>query len=212
MDLSDLNIPLELSRVKRVVTCQVEGIVEIGDLRRLAGVAAMGEPTNQAPKGGNSGDLSRIKEKHHTVARLMASGMQQGLVATIAGYTESYLSVLLGAPAMSELIGYYRAQHSNAAEVIAERLRHVSMGAVEKLSEKMDSDDGLNANELLQLAKLGLDRSGHGPQSKQQISTETHLIDHAELKRLNREARRGSREDIIQLPSLPAPSDSDTDA
>jgi hypothetical protein len=191
------DIPLDLSclqKVQKVITCTIEGILEPADLTVL-----LEKP--QAPAGASAGDLKRVREKHHSVARMVAAGMSQRL---IAGYSEPHLSTLLNNPSMQELVAYYRAQHTNAAEVIAERLRAVGLEAVEKLVKDIDN---LDANELLGLAKLGLDRSGHGPQSKHHVVTENHLLDHAELQRLNRLARRESAEDIIDLKALPAPSE-----
>lgn len=203
MDLSDLNIPMELQAPQTFITCQVEGLVDEGDLRRLAAGSehsrAIVEP----------GDLKKLREKHHSVARLVAAGMPQATVAAITGYTPTYISLLLNNPAMQELLTYYRSAHTNAAEVIGERLRTAGLGALEKLQDKLDDKDGdgLDDQVLLGLAKLGLDRSGHGPQSKVQSVTEHHIIDHAELRRLNQAARAASREDIItDLTALPAPT------
>lgn len=205
-DLADLDFSTELPGVQRIVTCTIEGLLEIGDLQCLLERPAM-------PAGGQVGDLKKIREKHHSVARLVASGMQQSLVASLSGYTEAWLSTLLNNPAMQDLVAHYRASHSNAAEVIAERLREAGLGALEKLVEQMEGE-GLDPQELLGLAKLGLDRSGHGPQSKVHQVTEHHLLDHAELQRLNRAARVESAGDIIQQvkqPSLPAPSAADAE-
>lgn len=189
-----------------IITCNIEGILEINDLE----IFTSRPPAEEKPA---VEDLKNVKEKHHMAARMKAQGMSQTLIASLAGYTESYLSVLLNNPAMDELVAYYRAQVSNAADSIAEKLRSTSMRAVEKLSEKMDSDAGLSENALLGLAKLGLDRSGHGPSSTQHTINEQHVFDHAHLRELNNQALRGSREYIIKpedmRPSLPAPAEDD---
>lgn len=194
---------IELPPVQRVVTCTVLGIVQQEDLARL--VAAGSRPLRHGDGSTtHSGDLARIKEQHHAVARLIASGLSQTLVASITGYTQSYMSVLLNNPAMTELVSHYRAQLTNGAEVVAERLKHIALKAVDALAEDLEAGE-LDANEKLALAKLGLDRSGHGPHSKVSTVTEHHLFDHAELQRMNREARRASDADIIRQ-ALPAPA------
>jgi hypothetical protein len=187
----------DLPQVQRIITCTVEGIVELEDLQAL-----IADERPRTPDGASAGDITRIRERHHSVARLIASGMQQSLVASICGYTQPYLSLLLNNPSMEELIGFYRAQHINASEVITSRLRHVALDAVEDLATKLEAGE-LDPQELLGLAKLGLDRSGHGPQQKTLNVTEHHLLDHAELTRLNIAARLESRQDI--LPALPPP-------
>ena len=77
MELSQLSVPPGL--IKPVITCTIEGILETEDLRALAsgrveqeeaGVALAPVEEVENPK-----DLKRIKEKHHMVARLVASGM-----------------------------------------------------------------------------------------------------------------------------------------
>lgn len=209
MTLENLDFSTELGPIQKIITCTIEGLVEHEDLQRL-----MAKGAAIAPMGAHAGDLKRIRERHHHIARLSAQGMAQSLIAQITCMTQSRISTLLNTPAMQELVAYYRASHGNASEVIAERLRNVAEASVEKLETKLEQDE-LDANELIALAKLGLDRSGHGPQSKVHNITEHHLLDHAELQRLNREARRESLEDIVNidtLPALPAPSDEDTGA
>jgi hypothetical protein len=191
------NIDLAGFQTPKVITCTIEGIVEEGDLARLTSRAP-------PPAGTTAGDLNRIREKHHSVARLIASGMTQRLVATVTGYTEGYLSVMLNAPGMQELISYYRSGHDAAHQVVVERLRSVAMKSIEKLDERLDSDD-VEDSTLLAAAKLGLDRAGHGPRSEIHSVSEHHIFDHNELLRLNRQARREAADDIVQLPrALPS--------
>lgn len=199
----------------KIVTCTIEGILEDDDINEILKGGAVAE---QPASSGSSrvaavsledpSSLKRLKEKHHSVARLVASGVSQRLVASFSGYTESYLSVLLNNPAMMELVTVYRMEYGKSAEIIAEKLRSVGTQALERLEDRIpDMDD----NALIQTAKLGLDRSGHGPSSTSHVVNETHLIDHAEIARLNTEARRGSIEYITPIEharkSLPAPDD-----
>jgi hypothetical protein len=53
--------------------------------------------------------------------------------------------------------------------------------------------------EAIAIAKLGLDRSGHGPSSTVTAVSENHLIDHAELKRLEAAARADSSQYIVPV-------------
>lgn len=214
----DLNLP-ELSSLPKIITCTIEGILEPEDLAGLRGgsrAQGAGEKPSAPKPVDDPADLKRVREKHHSVARLIATGTTQRLTATITGYTESYLSILLNNPAMQELVEFYRMQHGNAVEVIGEKLRAGALGAVERLVDKMEGDE-LNAQELLGLAKLGLDRSGHGPSSKQEIIKESHVYDYAQLAELNRLAREGSKEYILSPEAvrgqlLPPKDSSDADA
>ena len=205
---------LDFSEIEtaQIITCTIEGFVEFSDLDTLLGLSgAADKPAAAKALTLDEGmDINRIREKHHSVARLVAQNFENGVICAIVGYTPAYLSTLLNNPAMQELIRYYRAQQSNASEVIAEKLRSVAMRAVEQLAERID-EDGDNApsnNDLIQLAKLGLDRSGHGPTSTQVINSTQHIVDYAELQRLNR-AAKGDEDDFIDMPTaLPAPEDS----
>lgn len=208
MDLSNLNLPGELP--EPIVTCTIEGIMDEGDLRLLTAKSEVGVSIPQEEE--DPANLKKIREKHHSVARLIASaGMPQRMVAQLCGYTESYLSILINNPAMQNLIEMYRVQNGSAAAIISENLKTVGLKAVEKLHEKLDSEDGLNNQELLQLAKLGLDRGGFGPQSKHTIHQENHVIDHAKLAELNDTARSRSKAYIVPVEevrkALPAPQE-----
>jgi hypothetical protein len=193
MDLSKLIVPDNLDVGKPLVTCTIEGILEESDLRELA---LSGLVENSIESEEDPADLKRIKEKHHSVARMMAGGLSQRMVAQLCGYSESYLSILLNNPAMQELVQLYRIQQGAGAAVITEKLRTVGLKALEALDIAIEAGN-LNKNELIQTAKLGLDRAGHGPQSKQHIVREDHLFDHTELERRNSEARARSASRIV---------------
>lgn len=177
-----------------IVTCEIEGILEADDLRELA--LTGGESQQPSAEVEDPSNLKRIKEKHHSVARMCSSGLSQRMVAQLCGYTESYLSILLNSPAMQELVELYRIQNGAAANLITEKLRTVGLKALERLDERID-EDSLDNNELLGAAKLGMDRAGHGPSSTSHNVTEQHIIDHAEIQRRNREAQERSAQYIV---------------
>lgn len=211
MDLSKLIIPEEVQAPKVMVTCTIEGILEPDDLRQIIG-QAMVAPGEVKPDLENPNDLKKLREKHHSVARLVAGGMQQRMVAMISGYDEAYLSTLLNAPSMQELVEMYRIQLGTNQQLVIEKLQTVGVTALEKLAEKLDTD-GLDNQELIAVAKLGLDRSNFGPSSKQHTITEQHNFDHAKLKELEAEARRGSFARIVPTSevrsALPKPREED---
>lgn len=203
LDLSDVN-------VTSIITCSIEGILEPGDLAALASgslsAASVDDEVEETMEGlsggGAPGDLKKLREKHHSVARLIASGLQQSLVATMSGYTPQYVGVLLNSPAMQELVELYRIQYGSSAQIIGEKLRTVALQGVEEIAARLSSEEGrkgMSANDLIGVAKLGLDRSGHGPQSSHHIVSENHNIDHAKLAELNAKAKEGSRDRIVPV-------------
>jgi hypothetical protein len=213
MELSDLIIPEGLQVKPTMTTCTIEGSLEPEDLRALL------QDTNDLQVTDDPTDLKKIREKHHHVARNIANGLSNRLVAQICGYDESYLSILLNNPSMVELVELYRIQGGAGAMLATEKLKTVGLKALEKLDAKIDADE-LNNQELLGAAKLGLDRSGHGPQSTQKTIGEQHIFDHVKLHELNQEARRRNAASIIpqeavreSLKQLPPPEESsDADA
>jgi hypothetical protein len=213
---------LDLSGVDTmpIITCTIEGLLEPSDLAALASgelkqkvdeaeqhaqevVTAAAEPVD------NPADLKKLRERHHAVARLLASGVSPGLVATITGYTPQYISILQNGPAFKELLGLYKMQMGSNTMVLTEKLRTVAMEAVEKIEKKVRTDEDLSVSDLVGVAKLGLDRSGHGPSSSHHVTSESHQIDHARLAELNAAARASSAEYIVPrhkvVESLPKP-------
>lgn len=212
MDLSKIIVPEDLVPIP-MVTCTIEGILDESDLRELmlGAEAAAAEPTELD----DPSDLKKVREKHHSVARMIAGGLNQRMVSALCGYTESYLSILLNNPAMQELIELYRIQFGAGQAVAIEKLRTVGMKALESLDEKLDAK-GLTNQELLSLAKLGLDRGELGPSSKSHVVREDHSFDHIELARLNNNARTRNAPFIVPAEEvrktlLPAPLPEQTD-
>lgn len=197
-DLSSLSVPEGLGeQLRPMVTCTIEGILDEDDLRELA----MGLGPGDAQLSDDPSDLKKIREKHHHVARLVADGMSQRLVAQVCGFTESYLSILLNNPAMVELVELYRIQAGAQVKLATEKLKSVGLKALEKLDERLDRDE-LDNNELISASKLGLDRGGLGPQSKVHNVNEHHVVDHAKLRELNDEARRRNHEFVVPVSEI----------
>jgi len=214
MNLNNIIVPQDV-KPKAMVTCVVEGILEESDLRELA-MTAIDAAAARPEEEDDPSDLKKVREKHHSVARMIANGLTQRMVSKLCGYTEGYISVLLNSPAMQELVELYRIQNGAAAQVITEKLKTVGLKAVEKLEQKLEADE-LNNQDLLGMAKLGLDRGGHGPTSTQHNVNEAHVIDHARLQELNDNARTRNaglivrREDVRQAIALPAPKADDAE-
>jgi hypothetical protein len=202
-----MDLDLSTVDVKQIITCTIEGILEPEDLAALAsgaldtdaevenitqGLAPVDDPSN----------LKKLRERHHSVARLIASGLTQSLVAQMTGYTQSYVSILLNNPAMQELVELYRVQYGSAAQIIGEKLRTVALQSVEEIVDRLNDPvqrKGIDIHGLTAVAKLGLDRSGHGPTSTTHHVNENHSIDHAQLAEINMRAREGSRERIVPV-------------
>lgn len=154
-------------------------------------------------------DVASLRARHHSVARLLATGMPEGTIADLTQFTPEYLSTLKNNPSMIELVNHYRSPNNSVVEIIAERLRTVGHAALERLGEEIPNMDH---NALLATAKLGVDRSGNGPMSK--VAHEhTHILDPVKIAAMAESARKKSAERIVNVNAvrraLPAPRSSE---
>lgn len=117
--------------------------------------------------------LKRITQRHHQVARLLAAGMGPGEIGAITGYTPSRLSVLQNSPAMRDLIQLYRKEVDAEFSQVFTQMRNLSADALGELQDRLETDpDDFSANQLMALAELALDRTGH-PRVKEHKSEVT---------------------------------------
>lgn len=206
MDLSNLDITAATASVKKICTVEINGALEPEDIAQALMRGRQIEESGQLSAAISSEpedpkDIKRLREKHHHVARLIAGGMTQRMAADLAGFSESYLSVLLGAPAMQELLAHYRNKITAGHEILYERLRGVGGKAIEELEERLTkSPEDFDVFSLISAAKLGLDRTGHGPSSSTHTIEEKHIFDQAELRKLDQAARRESSDRILPAP------------
>lgn len=186
-----------------IVTCTIEDVLQPEDL------ASYCELSGKLPaQKSDEKDIQVIRARHHQVARLLAQGLPEGVVAELTGYEAAYISTLKQAPNMIELVAHYRAPGDNATRAIGEKLRLVGDLSLERIIAKIETDE-LDVNQLLAAAKLGADRSNNGPMAKIEHK-HTHGVDEKQLQRLNDSARQANRERIIPIAevrkALPAPT------
>lgn len=177
------------------VTCTIEFVLGPEHLAEYAEASGNLETTQKSDEK----DVQVLRARHHSVARLLAAGLPEGIVAELTDFTAPYISTLKNNPSMAQLIAHYRAGPTAAAEAIAEKLRSVGTQALARLESQIEK---LDSNQLLALAKLGLDRSGHGPQSKMAVEHEHRIFDVAEIAKIALEARRRQGDRIIPLDEI----------
>lgn len=173
------------------VTCTVEGPIQP---EQIAEYLEQSGKLTTAQKSDDK-DVATLRARHHSVARLLATGMPEGVVADLCNFTSTYLSTLKSNPSMIELINHYRSPQNHVAELITERLRTVGQAALDRiLTELPDMDH----QALIGVAKLGTDRSGNGPTST--VAHEhNHIIDLKKVQELAETARRSNAERIVPI-------------
>lgn len=117
--------------------------------------------------------IARLSERHHALARCLASGLSVSDACAITGYTPSRVSVLKGDPSFEELISFYQSDKAELVRDLGQKITSVAHDAVTVLQERLeDEPEKFPNDDLLSIAKFGADRSGHGPASR---TTNVHL-------------------------------------
>lgn len=191
------------------VTCTIEDVLTEDD------IAAYCEASGNLPAvKSDEKDIALIRARHHQVARYLAAGLAEGIVAQLTGYTPAYISTLKQAPNMMELIAHYKLPGDNATKAIAEKLRLLADMSLERAIAAVEAGEFDN-NQLLAAVKLGADRSNNGPMSKVDHSV-THSLDEEQVRKLADSARKRNAGRIIDISAvrqaLPAPRREDQDA
>jgi hypothetical protein len=119
-----------------------------------------------AERGVKPSAIKRLTERHHALARNIASGMGIGEAAMLQGYTISRVSILQNDPAFKELLGFYREDAQRPYRDLHNRLSGLAMDAAEELSNRLEEEpEKVSIGQLMELTKMGADRTGHGPSS-----------------------------------------------
>jgi hypothetical protein len=123
-------------------------------------------------RGTSAPPLKRLSERHHALARCLASGMTEGDAAITCGYVLSRVSILKADPAFQELLAFYRNDVNGKYLDMHGVLAGLSLDSAMELRDRLEADAEANektisVGQLIELTKLGADRTGFGPQSSQ---------------------------------------------
>lgn len=155
-----------------------------------------------AEKGSRPPPLKRLGDRHHALARCLASGMSDGDAALACGYVISRVSVLKSDPAFKELLALYRENTNRVYRDMHERLAGLSRDAAEELHARLEEDmqseeKSISIGQLLEITKLGADRTGYGPQTSQNVNVNVGIASRLEQARV-RLAQRQASQAIIE--------------
>jgi hypothetical protein len=150
----------ELDMTPRLTGRSPKGI-EVSVLRELGGadLSLLG-----AERGTKPQRIKRLRDRHHLLARTLASGVKDWEAAAITGYDISRVSILKSDPTFAELVEFYR-EHENAAQAeFQRRASLVTLTALDNLQEAVENeDDPLSFEQNLTIVKTLADRTGHAP-------------------------------------------------
>lgn len=119
-------------------------------------------------KGSKPSALKRLSDRHHALARNLASGMPAGEAAIVCGLSPSRVSILQSDPAFLDLLAFYRRETNLVYRDMHEKLAGVASAALDELQERLEEEpEKVSVGQLIEVSKLGADRTGFGPQSTQ---------------------------------------------
>lgn len=178
-----MELGLEILKTHGRVEQELDPVVvrplEATDIAKLATERGV-----QKPKQLSS--LSRLSERHRTLARLLACGKSAGEISAITGYTESRISILQSDPAMKNLIRHYAEEVDIVFTQTNEKLAQVASTALDIIQDRLEDDetvDKMSVAQLLEVVKTAADRSGNGPSTTQQVNVTVGIAERLEAAR-----------------------------
>src|SRR5262245_6833348 len=213
-DYSDLGKPVSYEdlavHIGRSLRGRPQIEIELGTVRPLTegelALAAQARANTRQPSGAPP-EILRLRSRHHLIAQLLASGMKPSEVALKTGYSVSRISILSVDPMFKELLANYTGLAENITFDVKERLRLLSLEAIDELQIRLDEKpDGLDTDQLMKLAEMSLDRTGVG---KSQVVAHTYGLDEetAQLLKANRPSARTANLLEGERLGLPSPID-----
>lgn len=138
----------------------------------------------QKERGITSTPLAKLRDRHHTLARLIAGGASDQHCVAVTGYVGSRISILKSDPAFQELVAFYRAQVDEKYFDMHEQIAGLSADALLELRERLEEDaESFSINQLLEIMTKGADRVGFGPSSKTEVNVNVGIADRMDAAR-----------------------------
>lgn len=176
---------------------EVLGGVDVSDLVERTTAELQ---TSEAPS------IARLRQIHHEIARLLASGLTETEVAASTGYSLSRISILKGDPSFKELLAYYAARSEEQFLDVRKRLAILGTDAVAELQDRLDyKPDSLTNTQLIEITKTTLDRAGFSPVSKSE--NVQVLLTGVELEKLKQNIGGGNVRIVESLSSDNRPAE-----
>jgi hypothetical protein len=191
-----LGLEIEVRRTGRAtlpVTAAIERELTLAD------VEALGDERETAPRL-----LKRVSDRHHSLARLVASGMEQDKAALVVGYEPARVSILKRDPMFQELVEFYRSQESKTVRDLGEKLAGIASDALDEIADRLEDEEErkkISLTNLMKLGEMGADRTGFGPSS-----TQTNVNIHVGLADRLAAARKRAREATSMIDVTPGAS------
>lgn len=149
--------------------------------------------------------ITRLRDPHHLLAKLLASGLRATDAALRSGYSLNRVMQLQADPTFKDLVESYRGIVTSAFAEQAEtfmELAHANMikaerMIAEKLERAEEEDELLPTKDLLAISRDAADRTGYG---KKQTNVNVNIDFAAKLERAAARSRRVLEGDFVASP------------
>ena len=116
----------------------------------------------------------KIRDRHHALARCLATGMKTSEASAITGYTPSTISILKGDPGFKQLLAEYRNAENAAMASFVERATTLTTTAINELQDRLEeAPEEFSPATLIEIGKVFADRIGYAP-AAQQVQVNIH--------------------------------------
>src|SRR5215471_5055168 len=120
--------------------------------------------------------LKRIRDSHHALARVVASGMSNVEASNVTGFDSTYISILKSDPTFNELLAYYKENEAAVQAELRERMVTMALDVGQELRDRvLHTPESIEFNDLRNLFKDLADRTGHGP--SQTVNQNFNVVD-----------------------------------
>lgn len=114
--------------------------------------------------------IQALRDTHHLVARLVASGLRTDEVAEQSGFSIGSIYRLNNDPAFQELVALYREQVAISHREITDEYHRIlvsnRMKAERQLADRLDDEDSaISTRDLITITRDAADRTGYGKRS-----------------------------------------------
>ena len=185
-DISHTVTPMTLGLDKFVTPEELVGEVRSLTKSELVSIATAKRPSPGRPES----SVKRLSSRHRLAARLIAEGKTNIQVAAICNYTPQNIVILKQSPAMQDLIAHFRQEQDIVYRSVNEKLNEIAGEALDLIMEKIESaPEDISLSQAMELAKMGADRTGNGPQRSSTVSVTVDIADRLEKARARVAAR-----------------------
>lgn len=174
-----LEILRTIGRAEKDLEPEVVRYLDQDDIEALSAERGVQKPRNLST-------LKRLSERHRNLARLIAAGKEDWEVSAITGYTVSHISILKSDPAMKNLIAHYSEELDIVYTQVNEKLAQVAGTSLDVIQDRLEDPEivaEMSVGQLIELAKLGADRTGNGPTTKSEVNVQVNIADRLEAAR-----------------------------